>query len=115
MSGPSICLPLHMHSLYALKSEESLHLQESNSSTFVISLLHVLPQVSITVPPGQCIDLEIRSIPTTKEGFVPYYIPLDGAISVWLEDAIAVSPDSGNHFNWNIPVSDMVEIAEVWL
>lgn len=65
------------------------------------------------MPPGKCIDLEIESTPTTKTGNVDYFIPIRGNVAMWFKDRVEVPPNSGLHWNWDIPVQKLLTIAEV--
>ena len=70
-------------------------------------------QVSIDVPEGECVELEISTVPYFKEGIVDYTIPMTGAISFWTERKIHIPPVEGWHFNYNLPIDDIIEVAEV--
>ena len=70
-------------------------------------------QVSVDVPPGQCVELEIATIPYIKEGEVVYKIPIRGGISFWAERKFKLPPVNEWHYNYNVPVNVMIEVAEV--
>ncbi len=65
------------------------------------------------VSPGECIELEISTLPYVKEGTVDYVVPLFGAISFWTERKINLPPVDGYHYNFNVPIERIIGTAEV--
>ena len=70
-------------------------------------------QTAIVVPPGQCFNLSISSVPTTNSGTVSYTVPIMGAISVWFTDKVNIPGGTGEHFNWNPDVGTILQFAVV--
>lgn len=58
-------------------------------------------------------ELEIATIPYIKEGEVVYKIPIRGGISFWAERKFKLPPVNEWHYNYNVPVNVMIEVAEV--
>ena len=102
---------LHRHQLHI----SSLSMSEADCWTTrsVILTACFLLQVSIVVPPGKCIELEVRSTPTTKKAVLYNHVPITGGVSLWLQDAIKFPPESGTHYNWNLQANELIHIAEV--
>lgn len=71
-------------------------------------------QVSIVVQPGKCMQLEVKSTPYYREGYIPFAVPLSGSVALWLQDAVVILPDEEKHYNWNVPVQELIKIAEVF-
>ena len=65
------------------------------------------------MPPGNCTELEIRSIPTVREGTLTYTVPLNGGVSVWLTKPISIPDWAETHYNWLPSVQELIELAEV--
>ncbi len=70
-------------------------------------------QTSITVRAGDCKELEIRSVPTVREGTLMYEVPLSGGVSVWLQDPISIPEGLPTHYNWDLEVDTLIAVAEV--
>lgn len=60
-----------------------------------------------------CKELEISSVPYTKRGSLTYRVPVNGGVSMWFTDAVTIPPDEGSHYNWDLPTSELIGIAEV--
>lgn len=71
--------------------------------------------MSIDVQPGECMELEISTVPYTKEGTINYFIPILGGFSFWTEKPIKIPPSDSYHYNWNLPIQDFLEVATVSL
>ena len=69
--------------------------------------------MSITVPPGQCLDLEITSVPSIRSGQLQYVVPVDGGVAMWFDQAVSMEGSQGEHFNWDLPASTLIGLAEV--
>ncbi len=69
--------------------------------------------MSITVPPGVCRELEIISLPSVRTGHIYYHVPINGSIAIWLDKAVALNDSGGEHFNWDLPASTFIALAEV--
>ena len=60
-------------------------------------------------------ELEIRSTPVTTSGEVNFDIPIGGRIAFWLQDPTYILGMEGAHYNFNLPVSDFIDFAQVRL
>lgn len=60
-------------------------------------------------------ELEITSVPSIRTGHIYYYVPIDGGIAIWVDKSISLDGTSEPHYNWDIPASTFIGIAEVQL
>lgn len=70
-------------------------------------------QTAIVVPPGQCYNLSLSSIPTTNKGTVSYTVPIMGGISVWFSDRRNIPNGDGQHYDWNPDIGTILQFAVV--
>ena len=60
-------------------------------------------------------QLEITSVPSVRTGHIYYHVPINGGVAIWVDKGIALDGTGTEHFNWDVPASSFIAIAEVTL